>query len=75
MASEITTLLDADVGLATTGVAGPEPIEEQPAGTIWIGFSESSTSLVEHALVSGSPNEGCARGAELALKTLLKALG
>src|SRR5436190_10177210 len=39
MASHITILLGADVGLATTGVAGPEPVEGQPAGTIWIGVS------------------------------------
>lgn len=29
-------LLNADLGLATTGVAGPEALDGQPAGTVWI---------------------------------------
>jgi PncC family amidohydrolase len=75
MAIGVATLLDAQVGLATTGVAGPEPVEGQPAGTIWVGVSIDSQVLVEHALVSGSPSEVSARGAELALRTLLATLG
>lgn len=33
--------LRADIGLATTGVAGPDPDPQtgQPAGTVWIGVS------------------------------------
>ena len=34
----------ADVGVATTGVAGPDPDPQtgQPAGTVWIGLSSSA---------------------------------
>lgn len=34
-------LIRADIGLATTGVAGPDPDPQtgQPAGTVWIGVS------------------------------------
>lgn len=31
--------LGADVGLATTGVAGPEPHQGKPVGTVVLGFS------------------------------------
>jgi PncC family amidohydrolase len=39
MAVGVARLLRADVGLALTGVAGPDPQEGQPVGTVWIGSS------------------------------------
>lgn len=34
----------ADIGIATTGVAGPDPDPQsgQPAGTVWLGVSDQS---------------------------------
>jgi nicotinamide-nucleotide amidase len=37
MADGVRRLLGADVGLSTTGVAGPSEMEGQPAGTVWLG--------------------------------------
>ena len=31
--------LNADVGVSFTGVAGPDDLEGQPAGTVWIGIA------------------------------------
>ena len=31
--------LGTDVGVATTGVAGPEPHQGQPVGTVWLGLA------------------------------------
>ena len=39
MAEGVRHLLDADVGLATTGVAGPDPQEGKPPGTAFAGFA------------------------------------
>jgi nicotinamide-nucleotide amidase len=40
-------LLDSDVGLSVTGVAGPAEQDEQPVGTVFIGLSiDGSTSAV-----------------------------
>jgi nicotinamide-nucleotide amidase len=39
MASAARRLLDADVGVAVTGVAGPEEQEGQPAGTVFFGMA------------------------------------
>jgi nicotinamide-nucleotide amidase len=39
MASGVARLLDATVGLAVTGVAGPTEQEDQPVGTVWVGLS------------------------------------
>ncbi len=39
MAEGVRTVLDADIGLALTGVAGPTPQEDQPPGTVFIGLA------------------------------------
>ncbi|MGI8493272.1 MAG: competence/damage-inducible protein A [Acidimicrobiales bacterium] len=38
MAAGVARLLDAEVGLAVTGVAGPTEQDGQPVGTVWIGL-------------------------------------
>lgn len=39
MADGARDVLGADVGLAMTGVAGPDPQEEQPPGTVFVGLA------------------------------------
>jgi nicotinamide-nucleotide amidase len=39
MAHGVRRLLHADVGIATTGVAGPTEQEGHPPGTVWIGLT------------------------------------
>jgi nicotinamide-nucleotide amidase len=39
MADGVRRLLRADVGLSTTGVAGPAEQERQPPGTVWLGVA------------------------------------
>lgn len=39
MADGVRRVLGADVGLATTGVAGPTEQEGQPPGTVWLGLA------------------------------------
>jgi nicotinamide-nucleotide amidase len=49
MAANVRRLLGADVGLATTGVAGPAEQDGQPPGTVWLGTAvgdEVSATLV-----------------------------
>ena len=50
MATGVRDLLGAYVGLATTGVAGPEPLEGQPPGTVYlavvVGDAEPVTAHV-----------------------------
>jgi nicotinamide-nucleotide amidase len=43
MARGVRELLDADVGLSVTGVAGPEEQDGQPAGTVFVGLSIGET--------------------------------
>ena len=39
MATGAQRVLDADVGISATGVAGPTPQEGQPVGTVWFGLA------------------------------------
>jgi nicotinamide-nucleotide amidase len=39
MAAGVRTALGATVGLATTGVAGPDPAEDLPPGTVFVGVA------------------------------------
>jgi nicotinamide-nucleotide amidase len=39
MAEGARKVLGADVGLGVTGVAGPDPLEGQPPGTVWFGLA------------------------------------
>ena len=39
MATGVRELLDVDWALATTGVAGPDLQEGQPAGTVFVGLA------------------------------------
>ena len=53
MAKGVRDLMEADFGVATTGVAGPSGgTEENPVGTVWIGVASS------HAVVSKRFNFG-----------------
>jgi nicotinamide-nucleotide amidase len=39
MAEAARRVLGADVGIAVTGVAGPDELEGQPVGTVWFGVA------------------------------------
>jgi nicotinamide-nucleotide amidase len=39
MAEGVRMLTGADVGLSVTGVAGPEPQDDQPVGTVFFGLA------------------------------------
>jgi nicotinamide-nucleotide amidase len=65
----------ADVGLATTGVAGPDPQDGQPVGTVYIAVAMEGDVVVEPLLLSGSRSDIRAQTVELALQLLLRTLG
>ena len=46
--------LDADIGVATTGVAGPSPLEGVPVGTVVVAASDGSTTLVREVTCTGN---------------------
>lgn len=52
MADGVRDRLGADVGLATTGVAGPDPQDGQPVGTVFVAVSDG-TAVVRALTLSG----------------------
>jgi nicotinamide-nucleotide amidase len=55
MARGIASLLDADVGLAVTGVGGPDEQDGQPVGTVWVGVSLDGTVHTRLFELAGTP--------------------
>ena len=51
MAAAVRDLLGADVGVSTTGVAGPDPQEGKPVGLVYVGCADPrGVVAVEHHL-------------------------
>lgn len=78
MARGVRTRLKADVGLSTTGVAGPSGgTPEKPVGTVWIGYAdaEEDGAHLKHFGTDREMNKALAATAvlDLARRQLLKA--
>ena len=74
MAAGARTVLGADIGVSTTGVAGPEAHDGKPVGTVYIGIATAAgTSAFEYAF-SGSRAEIRGQACGAALERLLEAL-
>lgn len=43
LAESAAQLMDADLGIGTTGVAGPDRLDDQPPGTVWIAVHDRRT--------------------------------
>lgn len=54
MAEGARRVLGADVGIGTTGVAGPEPHDGEPVGSVWIAVCGPSAMHSRHLRLSGS---------------------
>lgn len=53
MARAVRDRLGADVGVATTGVAGPDPHGGEPVGSVWIAVAVEGRVRSAHLLLSG----------------------
>jgi nicotinamide-nucleotide amidase len=68
MARGVSTLLDAEVGLALTGVGGPGPAEGQAPGTVWMAVHSPSGDVARLAqLGRRDPAEVCTMSCALAI--------
>ena len=73
MAQGVRKLLQADVSVSVTGLAGPGGDEYgNPVGTVFIGYSDSSVTEVKHCEFSGDRESIRRQTAEEALKLILK---
>jgi len=72
MAIGVRDLMEADFGVATTGVAGPSGgTEENPVGTVWIGVA-SPSSVVSKRFNFGKDRENVINRATIAVYEMLR---
>lgn len=57
MADGVARLLGADVTIAVTGEAGPEPQDDVPVGTVWMAVHDDSGATARHVRFDGDPAE------------------
>jgi nicotinamide-nucleotide amidase len=62
---------EADVGVSTTGVAGPSPLEGHPAGEVWVAVSSGRGEEARHIQAPGD-REQVRRWAQQAALDLLR---
>ncbi len=66
--------LPADVGVSTTGVAGPDPQGGSAPGTVFVGIATDDELLAVRADLAGDRAAVRSAAVELALRTLLQQL-
>lgn len=64
----------ADVGIATTGVAGPDEQDEQPVGTVHIAVSTPLGTRVDSLVISGDRDRIRREATHIAIRRALAAL-
>jgi len=73
MAEGVRRVLEADISVSVTGLAGPAGDEYgNPVGTVFIAYSDADVTEVKHCLFSGDRESIRKQTAETALKLILK---
>jgi PncC family amidohydrolase len=70
LAKNIKKICNTDVGLSTTGIAGPEGIEGKEVGLVYIGIASKWGNYVYKFLFQGSRNKIRKESSKKALKLL-----
>jgi PncC family amidohydrolase len=74
MARGALDVLGADVAVAVTGVAGPDPQDGEPPGTVWVGLADGEGATADLLQTSGGPEEICQQTIDAAIDRLLARL-
>lgn len=69
-------VMDAGLGIATTGVAGPDPLDGQPAGSVWIAvhLRTGGLSTARHLDLAGDRGQIRRATVEAAVTLALEAV-
>ena len=74
MAEGVARLMNADVAVATTGVGGPGPHENQPQGTVFLAVAIPGQTVVHEYHFAGDPPAVVKQSTQQALCDLLAAV-
>lgn len=73
MAAGVRRLLNSDIAVSVTGLAGPTGDEfSHPVGTVFIGYQDSSHTIVEHHRFEGDREEIRSQTIQAALQLILQ---
>ena len=73
MAAGVRRLLNSDIAVSVTGLAGPAGDEfSHPVGTVFIGYQDSSHTIVEHHRFEGDREEIRSQTIQAALQLILQ---
>ena len=73
MAAGVRRLLNSDIAVSVTGLAGPAGDEfSHPVGTVFIGYQDSSHTIVEHHRFKGDREEIRSQTIQAALQLILQ---
>jgi nicotinamide-nucleotide amidase len=75
MAAGVRTRMESDFGAATTGVAGPDPSDGKPVGTVYIAVSGEGGTAVRALTLSGPRHQIRVATVERSLELLVGMLG
>lgn len=70
MAAGVRRVLRAEIGVSTTGVAGPDTEEGQPVGTVYVGIALAGEVRCHELHLDGSPDRIRADAADFALEQI-----
>lgn len=75
MAKGIRSVLNTNIGISITGIAGPSGgTDEKPVGLVWIGYSDGSKSFARKFLLGTIRDRNKVRASQMALKILREEL-
>lgn len=74
MAMNVRNIFGADIGLSTTGVAGPLPSEDKPVGLVYIAVIGETFSEIKECHFSGTRSEIKAQTVETVFNLLAEHL-
>jgi nicotinamide-nucleotide amidase len=75
LAENVASLLSTDIGISFTGVAGPDELEGNAAGTVYIGFSiKGRETVVKKLMMGGTRGANRSRAVKYGCYYLLKHL-
>lgn len=74
LAGGVRLRLGADLGLAVTGVAGPDPVGDQPVGSVFLAVARPDGARVTHELFTGDRHRIREQTVRAALALLADAL-
>ena len=57
LAENVANLMESDIGISFTGVAGPDELEGKPVGTVFIGIMVKGKSTVVEKLNLGGTRQ------------------